>query len=110
MANRFPKYAYNYDGYILMDPSSEEVRQHTLNVIEDIVSRYNVDGVHIDDYFYPYPVSGIVFPDDGPYNSYKALGGTLNKDDWRRENVNRLVKAIYEKVKATKPLVRVHLE
>ena len=105
MANKFSKYAYNFDNFLWMDPGSEEVRKHTLSVVEDIVSRYDVDGIHIDDYFYPYPVNGVTFPDNALYSAYQTAGGKLSKDDWRRENVNILVRDMYYKIKSIKPLV-----
>jgi uncharacterized lipoprotein YddW (UPF0748 family) len=78
----------------------------------DVVKRYDVDGVHIDDYFYPYPETDasakkIDFPDSTTYARYRKSGGKLAKDDWRRENVNTLVEALYKEVHATKPRVRV---
>src|SRR5215218_1159681 len=82
----------------------------------DVVDRYDVDGIHIDDYFYPYPIpvhpddkndkSEVPFPDDASYKKYTDAGGKLERDDWRRENINRMMKEIYEGTKARKPWVR----
>jgi uncharacterized lipoprotein YddW (UPF0748 family) len=66
-------------------------------VIKDIVSRYDIDGLHYDDYFYPYPSynDDQGFPDDATYANYTNNGGTLTVDDWRRENVNELISDTY---------------
>ena len=57
-----------------------------------IYTRYDVDGIHFDDYFYHYPVSGLDFPDDATYAAYVNDGGSMSRDDWRRDNVNRMVR------------------
>ena len=105
MGVRFSKYAYPYGGHIWMDPGSVEVQEFTLNVTDDIVRRYDVDGMHIDDYFYPYS-DGNEFPDAATYAAYQAQGGTLGKDDWRRDNVNKLIQAMYTRMHAIRPKVK----
>ena len=105
MAKRFPQYAYTYAKNIWMDPGSVEVQQFTLNVTEDIVSRYAIDGVHIDDYFYPYS-DGTEFPDAVTYAAYQAKGGRLNKADWRRSNVNTLIQSMYTRMHAIRPKIK----
>jgi uncharacterized lipoprotein YddW (UPF0748 family) len=95
-----------------MDPGDAEVRRRSVRAVVDVVKRYDVDGVHIDDYFYPYPendASGkpIDFPDSVTYARYRKNGGKLARDDWRRENVDKLVEAFYKSVHAVKPLVKV---
>lgn len=67
------------------------------------VVRYDVDGIHFDDYFYPYPSDGVEFPDDHTYDAYLEGGGTLAKDDWRRDNVNRMVQRVYSAIKDIRP-------
>jgi len=96
------------------DPGEPEVRDHVMRVVRDVVSRYDVDGVHLDDYFYPYPASGaalpIQFPDDDSYARYVAAGGTaMDRADWRRQNVNQFVERLYREVKALRSSVRVGL-
>jgi len=91
-----------------------EVRAHSLAVILDVVTRYDIDGVHLDDYFYPYPVNDdqgnrIDFPDSETYQRYRDTGGRLSKDDWRRENVNGFIRDLYQWVKAIRPHVKVGL-
>ncbi|CAF1237401.1 unnamed protein product [Adineta steineri] len=105
MAKRFPKYAYTYNNYIWMDPGSTEVQNFIVNVTEDIVRRYAVDGIHMDDYFYPYG-DGTDFPDASTYTAYQQSGGTLNKNDWRRSNVNTLVRTMYTKMHIIRPKVK----
>ena len=106
-----PGLVRSYGPYLWMDPGDPAVRRRTLRAIVDVVKRYDVDGVHIDDYFYPYPElkngKKIDFPDAATYARYRKNGGKLAKDDWRRDNVNRLVESIYEEVHAVKPSVRV---
>ena len=95
-----------------MDPGEPATQAWTLRVVGDVVRRYDVDGVHIDDYFYPYrerDATGAVrdFPDSASYARYRAGGGTLGRDDWRRENVDRFVAALYAQVKREKSWVKV---
>ncbi len=95
-----------------MDPGEPAVVERTLRVMLDVVRRYDVDGIHIDDYFYPYPETApdsttVPFPDSASYARYVRGGGTLARDDWRRQNVDRLVEEIYRRTKALKPWVKV---
>ena len=106
-----PELVKKYGKYLWMDPGEKGTQEHSLAVMMDVVKRYDVDGVHIDDYFYPYRVkdeSGKIldFPDDPSWNAYKASGGTLARDDWRRENVNTFIKTVYTSIKAAKPWVK----
>jgi uncharacterized lipoprotein YddW (UPF0748 family) len=105
MAKRFPQYAYPYAKNLWMDPGAIEVQEFIVNVTEDIVSRYAVDGIHIDDYFYPYS-DGTEFPDSATYAAYQEQGGRLNKSDWRRSNVNTLIQSMYTRVHAIQPKVK----
>jgi uncharacterized lipoprotein YddW (UPF0748 family) len=72
----------------------------------DIVRRYDIDAIHIDDYFYPYPQSGVEFPDYATYDAYKASGGTLSLGDWRRQNVNQMIQRLANGIHAEKPYVK----
>ncbi|MEZ4465439.1 MAG: family 10 glycosylhydrolase [bacterium] len=105
VASRFPAHAHAYDTGVWMDPGAAEVRAHTVAVIRDLVGRYDLDGVHFDDYFYPYP-DGSPFPDDATWAAYQAAGGALGRDDWRRDNVNRLVQEVSAAITAIDPDVR----
>ncbi len=91
-----------------MDPSSSFTRERMITVVMDVVKRYDVDGVHIDDYFYPYPEAGggAAFDDNANWNSYRKKGGQLNRGDWRRDHVNRLVRELYSSIKRSKPQVK----
>jgi len=91
-----------------LDPSSGFVRNRAVTVVMDVVKRYDVDGIHIDDYFYPYPDSGggAGFDDSDNWNSYQQKGGQLNRGDWRRDHVNRLVRELYSTIKRSKPQVK----
>lgn len=110
IANRAPDLVRAYGTHLWMDPGEAAVREHTLKVVLDVVRRYDIDGVHIDDYFYPYRERDargpIDFPDSASYARYRATGGVLSRDDWRRENVNLLVRALHEGIHATKRGVR----
>lgn len=96
------------EGYWWMDPSRKEVQDHTTAVVLDIVKRYDIDGVHFDDYFYPYPSynGGQDFPDDKSWSSYVSEGGKLSRGDWRRESVNKLIERLYKAIKAEKKYVK----
>lgn len=100
--NRHPERFVEYDGKIYFDPALPENRQFITDVVEDIVSRYYVDAIHFDDYFYPYPAK-IPFPDDASYEKY---GNGMDRGDWRRQNVDVLIKGINDKIKSIKPWVR----
>ncbi|MGH7444149.1 MAG: glycoside hydrolase family 10 protein, partial [Longimicrobiales bacterium] len=107
-----PEVVKEYGSYLWMDPGEELVRRRSIDVIVDVVRRYDVDGVHIDDYFYPYRERGpdgreLDFPDSASYAHYRAAGGTLGRSDWRRDNVNRFVAEMYEAVRREKPWVKV---
>ena len=78
----------------------------------DVVKRYDVDGVHMDDYFYPYAENDkedkeIPFPDDDTWAAYRNAGGKLARDDWRRDAVNTFVKRFYDEVRRVRPAVKV---
>lgn len=101
----YPEAAHNYGTLLWMDPGAEEVSGWFVDVIADVVSNYDIDGVHFDDYFYPYP-DGSPFPDDATWSAYQQNGGMLSRDDWRRDNVNRLVEDVSATISALRPDVR----
>jgi uncharacterized lipoprotein YddW (UPF0748 family) len=123
-----PQIVRNYGANQWLDPGEPAAAKQTLDVIMDVLRRYDVDGIHIDDYFYPYPIkasemikppeSGSVvtspppvdreidFPDEPSWRKYVSAGGRLARADWRRQNVNQLVERIYTDVKQTKPWVK----
>ena len=106
-----PDLVRRYGDYLWLDPGEPEAADHSIEVILDVVRRYDVDGVHLDDYFYPYPVERrgrrVSFPDDASYARARQRGETLGRDDWRRQNVDRFIERLYREVKAEKPHVLV---
>ena len=96
-------------GYRWLDPSQQAVQDHSLAVILDVVERYDVDGIHLDDYFYPYPSYNDHndFPDDLSWAKYQDRGGELTRSDWRRDHVDRFVERLYANVKAADSSVKV---
>lgn len=105
MARRFSPYAYRVGSIVCMDPGSREVQDHVVRVVADVARRYDVAGIHFDDYFYPYPPPGgsVNFPDSKTYQRYRAAGGKLDLADWRRDNVNRLIARASKEVKSARP-------
>jgi len=94
------------------NPGSDVVRKRAVEVMVDVTKRYDVDGVHIDDYFYPYPktVNGRSqdqFDDSASYKQYKSKGGKLDVGDWRRSQINSFISTLYSSVKSTKRHVKV---
>ena len=96
------------NGMYWMDPSDEKTQDHTAKVIKDLVKRYDIDAIHIDDYFYPYREynGGKDFPDNRTWNDYLKRGGNLSKADFRRANVNKFIKRIHDEIKAEKSYVK----
>lgn len=96
------------EGYWWFDPSKKETQDHGVAVVMDIVKRYDIDGVHFDDYFYPYPSynGNEDFPDSTSYAQYQAGGGKLTRGDWRRESVNTFIHRLYNNIKAEKQHVK----
>jgi len=105
-----PSLVREYGRYLWLDPGEKAVQDYSLSVVMDVVRRYDVDGVHFDDYFYPYKERGrdgkeLDFPDDASWERYGKNSG-LSRDDWRRENVNRFIERVYSSVKSAKPWVK----
>lgn len=93
-----------YDGMLIFDPALQLNRDYICQIATDIVKRYDVDGLHIDDYFYPYPAGGLEFDDAASFAADPR--GFSDRDDWRRDNVNRLVWQLSKAVHDTKPWVK----
>ncbi len=96
------------NGMWWLDPAKKETQDHSAAVVMDIVERYDIDGVHFDDYFYPYDSynDGKDFPDEKTFLAYQNSNGKLSRADWRRDNVNIFIKRIYDEIKAEKPYVK----
>ena len=105
---QYPERFIQYGNQLFFDPGLPENREFICRVVKDIVSRYDVDAIHMDDYFYPYPIAGKPFPDDESFNKYAALQGFSQnqREDWRRNNVNLLMQQIKYTIAGTKPWVR----
>ena len=120
-----PETVKAYGKFLWMDPGEDAASQQTLAVVLDVVRRYDVDGIHIDDYFYPYPIEApgaagelaaldaggapkaeLDFPDQPSWQRYLLAGGTLDRANWRRENVNKLIEALYKGIHREKSWVR----
>ncbi len=99
----FPQWFLSYGGKTYFDPGNPDVRYYLTRVIRDMVERYDVDAVHFDDYFYPYRVTGQEFPDADSYSKYNQ---GLSKDDWRRSNVDSIIRNLYLAIKTIKPGVQ----
>ena len=95
-------------GYWWFDPSLKGTKEHATAVVLDLVKRYDIDGVHFDDYFYPYKEynKGEDFPDSASYAAYKKSGGTLSRGDWRRDAVNSFISNLYTQIKKEKKWVK----
>ncbi|MCV2358205.1 family 10 glycosylhydrolase [Paucibacter sp. TC2R-5] len=112
LSRRQPGLVKSYGDQQWIDPSEPAAAAHTLAVIADVLRRYDIDAVHIDDYFYPYPVveangkQELDFPDELAWARYVQAGGSLERADWRRSHVDRLVQDIYQLLRQTKPWVR----
>ncbi len=96
------------DGYWWLDPGKLGTQDHSFGVVMDIVQRYDIDGVHFDDYFYPYPSYNHDedFPDNDSWEEYANDGGPLSRADWRRANVNAFIERVYKAIKKEKPHVK----
>ena len=104
VTQQHPEWCFEYDGLTLLNPALQECRDYICAVIKDIVERYDVDGLHIDDYFYPYPTPGIEIPDDAYYQMRQDQ--SLSVGDWRRQNVNEFIRQLGETIHQTKPWVK----
>ena len=93
----------NYGGKTYLDPGNPDVQQYTLDIINNVVKTYDIDAVHLDDYFYPYREAGKPFPDD---KSYKLYGKGQDREDWRRSNTTQFIRALAKQIKKTKPYVK----
>ena len=100
-----PMNCFAYDGQFILNPGIPENRDYICQVVKDIVARYDVDGLHMDDYFYPYPVKGESIPDDELFLDHS--NGIKDHEDWRRYNVNLFIEQVYKTVHETKPWVKV---
>jgi uncharacterized lipoprotein YddW (UPF0748 family) len=103
-----PQLVRTFGKSLWLDPGERDVQEHSLAVVMDVVRRYDIDGVHFDDYFYPYPEKDQppAFPDSASWKRYAENGGKLGREDWRRENVNLFIVRVSQSIKALKPWVK----
>lgn len=101
---RKPERVFRYGDLFILNPALEENRMYTCMVVEDIISRYDVDGIHMDDYFYPYPEAGQTIPDEDDFQ--RDPRGFSNIADWRRDNVNLLIRDLHRLIRQVKPWVK----
>ncbi|MGI8601164.1 MAG: glycoside hydrolase family 10 protein [Chitinophagaceae bacterium] len=99
-----PEWVVSHEKIQIYNPAVPEVRQRLTDIVKDVITKYNVDGIHFDDYFYPDPSSaGQMVSDDADYQKYGA--GFTKKEDFRRDNVDKAIKGVYDVIVATKPEV-----
>lgn len=117
VSKRRPDLVRKYGNYLWLDPSDAEVQAYSLSVVLDVVKRYDIDGVHFDDYFYPYPITEngakVEFPDDKNWQKYLETANKfssekirripLKRDAWRRANVNQFIESVGREIKRIKP-------
>ncbi len=101
---RHPEWFYRYGKATLMNAGNPQAVKYLMGVVKDIVSRYDIDALHMDDYFYPYTIPGVAIPDSREYAMYNPRH--LSKDDWRRSNIDEIVKGIKEVIMANRPSVQ----
>lgn len=109
--NLHPEMVVQYGSYYWLDPGQERVQQYSINIIADVVRRYDIDGVHLDDYFYPYPLrksngEHLTFPDTRSYGQQGQQKRIDDRDDWRRKNVNDFIERLNREIKLIDPHVR----
>jgi len=105
IAFQHSEWILNYGNKLYFDPGLPQTREFVTSVVKDIVTRYDVDAIHFDDYFYPYPLAE-EFPDTTSFQQYNRGFSAEDKGDWRRENVDLIIKMLNDTIKATKPWVK----
>ncbi|WP_442601312.1 family 10 glycosylhydrolase [Paenibacillus sp. KN14-4R] len=103
-ARQHPDWLVSYGGKLYYNPGVPAARQFITESIMEVVNGYDIDAVHFDDYFYPYPVSGVDFPDNDAYLAYGA--GFTNKADWRHHNVDSFIQQLSVQIKQAKSYVK----
>lgn len=104
--NKHPDWGWEYGTKTYYDPGIPEVRDHIKKVVVDITKRYDIDGIHFDDYFYPYKIKDVIIPDNKTFKTYGEAYYPNKIDDWRRHNVDLLIKSVGDEIKETKAWVK----
>jgi len=105
VANTHPEWMLTYGKKRYFDPGIPEVRNHVAHVVSDLVRRYDIDAIHFDDYFYPYREANQEFPDQNSFAAYSNGFASDKKDDWRRNNVDLIIKQLHDSIKSIRPTV-----
>ncbi len=100
-----PEWFVTYGRTRYFNPGLQETRNHVSAVVADLVRRYDMDAIHMDDYFYPYRIAGVEFPDEAAFRKYPRNFPPDKKEEWRRDNVDLIIKQIHDSIKAIKPYV-----
>lgn len=103
LAALMPELVCSYGNFLWMDPSAPEVRERLVEVCADLACRYDLDGLHFDDYFYPYPEGSHDYPDQQRWQQYLDSGGSLSRADWRRQHVNLAIEQVSQRLRQEKP-------
>lgn len=105
-AAKHPQYLHEYDHKLFLDPGIPQVRSHLNKVVMEVVRKYNIDAIHFDDYFYPYPVASLNYPDLKTFRQFGKEYYPRRLGDWRRNNINLFIQALHDSIKAIKPQVK----
>lgn len=105
-AAKNPQYTHLFDNKLFLDPGIPQVRTHIIKVIMEVVRKYDIDAIHFDDYFYPYPIRGRKYPDIATFSTYGKNFYPNKLSDWRRDNINKFIAALHDSIKAVKPSVK----
>lgn len=103
--NQHPEWFVTYGKARYFNPGLPETRNHVAAVVADLLRRYDVDALHFDDYFYPYRIAGQEFPDQDAFEKYPRGFSPDQKEDWRRDNVDLIIKQLHDTIKAVRPTV-----
>lgn len=103
ITRKHPEWFLNYGDKKYFDPGNKQAQEFVVKVVRDVVKRYDIDGIHFDDYFYPYRIAGKEFPDNKTYQRY---GAGMARDDWRRSNTDSIIVLLSRAIKAEKPWVK----
>lgn len=99
-----PQWIVPYGKHAYLNPGLPEVRSHVIHVVSDVARRYDIDGVHFDDYFYPYKIDSLTFTDSLSYINYGQKFSNI--DDWRRDNINQFIKKLSDTLNAIRPAIK----
>ena len=105
-AAKNPQYTNFFDNKLFLDPGIPQVRSQVIKVIMEVVRKYDIDAIHFDDYFYPYPIRGRKYPDTKTFIQYGKNFYPNRLSDWRRDNINKFIAALHDSIKAVKPAVK----